>query len=130
MEREALKPGFADQRMIHLEEDTAVRELRIGLVEILSVLYRAGPDAGVLQELGHLIAIALAGPRRDRLVQYVLVLAAGPLAGEALVRGPGGTPDRIGEARPLLVAEHGDRHPPVLAAGRVYPVRSGGRMLL
>ena len=129
VDRDALEPGFADHRVVHLEEDPAVGELRVGLVEVLGVLHRAGPDAGFLQELGRLVAVTLAGPRRDRFIQCVLVLPARLLAREALVRCPGGSPDRVGEARPLLVVEHGDRHPAVLAAGRVYPVRSGGRML-
>ena len=127
---DALEPRLADHRMVHLEEEAAAGDLRVVVVEVLGGLHRAGRDAGGLQQR----ASARGGPLRgssaaiaSSSASWLAKRAAWLAKRSSAVQA--GSPDRVGEARPLLVVEHGDGDPAVLAAARVDAVRRGVRML-
>ena len=112
LHRVALEPGLADDRMVHLEEHATRRELRVALVEVLGVLDGAGGHAVGLQQLGHLVPVAVPGPLLQVLVEHVLVGEAIVLGGEAGIVGPRRTAEGLDQTGPLPVVEHGDGDPP------------------
>ena len=124
-DRHALEPRRADHRVVELEEQAAVGELRVDLVEVLGVLRHRGADAVACSRSIDVVRFEGLGPRREVGVEVVLVGEAAGLGGEARVGGPRRVAERGHERLPLGLVEHGDGEPAVVAGAAVDPVRGG-----
>jgi hypothetical protein len=111
--------------MVEFDERPPKRHLGVVLVDVLGVLHGASAHARVLQELHHGVAVLAYGPRREVLVEHILMLVTQCLGGQLGFARPGRLAHGRDEGLPLLVVEHGDGDPPVLAEARVDAMGSG-----
>src|SRR5262249_12679423 len=104
----------AEDGVLHRPEVPSVRELRI-VVEIAEVLDRRRIDASGLELGGDVARGPRRGPFRQARLDLVLALSAARERREPRVDAPGGSPERAGEASPVVVVVNRDGDPAVAA---------------